>query len=495
MRIAVAGLSHEANTFASTVADLGTWQEQGIFVGDEIRAQHLGARSIIAGYLQWAGEQPDVELVPLYHSKITATGPSTAEAFEALSGGIVAALHAGGPWDGVLLSLHGAAVSEAHPDADGELLRRVRHAVGPDVPIGVTLDLHANVSDLMVESATIITLYQTNPHVDAFEQGLECATLLGRTLRGDIRPVMSIVRLPLAINILRQGTDEQPMAALIAAAREAEHQPGVLSVSLVEGFPYADVAEMGMAVVAIADDDPGLARTVATRMARLVWNARDEMTGPSPDAHEALRLAAAEPAGPVIVLDMGDNVGGGGPGDSTLLLHAARDLGIADVTISIADPVVVAECIRAGVGARVALEVGGRTDHRHGAPFPVEGEVIALSDGVFDDPTPTHGGLRRFDVGQTVGIRTDEGMLLAVHARPAGAFSRVQWQIAGIEPSSVKIVIAKGVHSPRAAFEPIASRLIWADTRGVTSADLTAFEYEYRARPMFPFERDAEWGE
>lgn len=494
MRLALVGFGHEANTFAPSAATLDAWRRAGILEGEEIRERHERSASILAGYFGYAAEDPAVDLVPLVYSWITPTGASTAEAFEHLTGLMLARLREQGPWDGVLLPQHGAAVADGHPDADGEFLRRVRAAVGPGVPIGVTLDLHANVSRQLVEHADVVTVYQTNPHVDAREQGLACARLLARTIRGEIRPVMALAQLPLAAGILRMGTGQEPMRGLLAQAREQEGRRGVLSVSLVEGFPYADVAEMGMSVIAVADADPTLAADAARAIAAATWDRRAGFAGTAPGTEEAMRRAgaAADGAdGPVVVLDMGDNVGGGSPGDSTHLLHAARRLGVKGVAQCVYDPAVALSCAAAGVGAQVDLTVGGKVDDRHGAPFPIRGEVIAVTDGRFEDPSATHGGARVFDLGTSAGVRTDDGFLLALHSRPEGTWSRLQFSTLGIDPAAVPIVVAKGVHAPRAAFEPMASELIWADTPGSTSADLSAFDFLHRRRPMFPFEPDA----
>lgn len=491
MRLALAGLSHEANTFAPVAADLDRWKRAGILTGDEIRAVHATAQSIVAGYLAFAAEQPDVEIVPLVYSEVTPMGASTAEAFDHLAGLILTALREGGPWDGVLMPLHGAAVSERFLDADGELAGRVRALVGPEVPIGVTLDMHANVSARLVATVDVVTMFQTNPHVDAYDQGLAAARLLWRTIRGEVRPALALTDLPLAVNILRQGTDDEPMAGILRVAREHEQRPGVLAIFVSEGFPYADVPEMGMSVLAVADGDENLARDVARSVAGVVWASRHQLLGDAMDVDDALTRAAAADRGPVVVLDTGDNVFGGSPGDATHLLHAARRLGIRGVVSLLTDPSAVAACVDAGLGAEVALEVGGKTDDRHGAPLPVTGVVAAVSDGRFEDPTPTHGGSRFFDLGTTVRLSTVDGCELVLTSLPLGTVSQEQFRIVGLEPVEQHIVVAKGVHSPRAAFEPIAAELIWAGTPGCTSADLSTFSYRHRHRPMYPFESDA----
>lgn len=499
MRLAAVGFGHEANTFAPSQATLAAWQRAGILEGDDVRRRHEAAESILAGFFAYEREEPDVQVVPLVYSWITPTGSSTAEAFEHLTGRMLEQLRERGPWHGVLLPQHGAAVADGFPDADGEFLRRVRGVVGASVPVGVTLDMHANLSRQMVEHADVITVYQTNPHVDAREQGLACARLLGRAVRGEVRPVMALAQPPVAVTILRQGTDDEPMRGILEAARKQKQRSGVLSVSVVEGFPYADVAEMGMSVLAVTDGDRALAVDVAHAVATCVWESRASFVGNAPGVDDALRQAdaaararaTAGAGGPVVVLDMGDNVGGGSPGDSTHLLHAARRLGVSGVAQCVYDPEVAEACAAAGVGARVQVSVGGKVDDRHGVPFPVSGEVIAVTDGRFDDPTPTHGGALTFELGTSAGLRTDDGFLLAISSRAEGTWSQLQFRSLGIEPVHAPIVVAKGVHAPRAAFEPIARALIWADTPGSTSADLSTFDYLWRRRPMFPFEPNA----
>jgi microcystin degradation protein MlrC len=479
VRLALAGLSHEANTFAPVPADLEQWKRAGILEGDEIRAVHATARSIVAGCLAYAAQQPDVEVVPLVYSEITPMGAMSSSAFEHLASRMVGALREEAPWDGVLLALHGAAVSQRYLDADGELIRRVRAAVGPEVPIGVTLDMHANVSPEMVERADVITVFQTNPHVDAFEQGLACARLVGRTVRGEIRPAMALADPPLMINILRQGTDDEPMASLLRVAREHERRAGVLAVFVIEGFPYADVPEMGTSVLAITDSSAQLASDTARSVARTAWMRRAELAGDGLGVDEAVRRAAAAAHHPVVLLDVGDNVGGGSPGDSTHVLHAARRLGVRGVVQLLTDPEAVAGCTALGVGA----------------PLPVAGVVTAISDGRFEDPTPTHGGVRFFDMGPTVRVTSDDGFELVLTSRPVMTRSQEQLRLVGLEPCDQQIIVAKGVHSPRAAFEPIAAQLIWAATPGCTSADLSMFSYARRRRPMYPFEPDTTWPE
>ncbi len=493
IRIATAGFLHESNTFSTIPASLALWQRSGILEGDAIRKEYATAQSTVSGFLALEQEDPQVQVVPLVFSKLTPMGAITEEAIEFLMQRIVDAIRDNGPWDGVLLPQHGAAVSVPYLDPDGELLRRVRELVGPNVPIGMALDMHGNVSRAMIDPADIVTVYQTNPHIDARAQALLCGRLLLRTIRGEIRPRMALVTPPLVVNILNQGTSDRPMSDLLAVADTQRQRPGVLSVSVVEGYPYADVPQMGMSFIAVTDNDQALADDVALRLARAAWDLREALNQGGTAVDDALRQADAAPVGPVVLFDVGDNVGGGSPGDSTHILQAARVLGITKLLQAVCDPQVVQQCEQVGVGGRIKATVGGKSDHLHGVPFPIDATVTALGDGRYEETGPTHGGFRFFNDGPSAALRTDDGYTLVLTSRAAGSSSLQQFRSLGIEPTEHHIVVAKGVHSPRPAMEPIAKAMLWVATPGVTTADLTTFTYRHRRVPLYPLEPQASW--
>ncbi len=489
MRLALLGYFHETNTFAATPTDYARF---GILRGDEIVREHGEAQSTVAGFLE-AGRQPGVEVVPLMFASTAPSGMITAEAFERIAGELLELLASRGPWDGVLLALHGAAVSEEHHDADGEVAARVRALVGPGVPIGIALDLHANLTPRLVEQATVTVLYRTNPHLDARVRARECADLVARTVRGEVRPVQAIETPPLVVNIVKQCTDEEPMRGLMRDVETVLARPGMLSASAVMGYPYADVPEMGMSFVAVHDGDEGAARVAARWLARRAWDRRAEYVGHTPGPEEALRAALAAPRTPVVLMDVGDNIGGGSPGDSTILLAAARRLGVRGYLQSLYDPEAVAACAAAGVGETVTLAVGGKTDDRHGEPVTVTGRVRVLADGRFEDPRPTHGGFRFYDAGTTAVLETSDDHTLVLTSQRLGNTSIEQMYSLGIRPEGKRVVVAKGVHSPRPAYAPIAAEIVMVNTPGVTSSDLGAFDYHHRRRPLYPFEASADY--
>ncbi len=496
MRFAVLGLSHETNTFSSVPADYAAFEREGLLRRKEILGEFRRSEATVAGFLQ-AGRELGFETVPLLHARTGPIGLITKDAFERIVGEMIGMLRDEGPWDGVLLANHGAAVSEEHRDADGEIAARVRSVVGPGIPVGMALDMHGNISPAMVRSTDVITIYRTNPHLDARERAFECAELILRTARGQIRPRQWLETPPLVINIVRQFTGEEPMRGLVADSLQVQSRPGVLSTSLAEGYPYADVAEMGMSFLVVADGDSELAQRSCRWLAQRAWARRAEMDASIPGAEAALAAAAGHrgqsTAGPVVLMDVGDNIGGGSSADSTHILRQAQRMGIGGLLQTLYDPGAVRSCVAAGVGNRVELRVGGKTDDLHGAPVAVKGRVAGISDGRYEDPGPTHGGYRFFDSGTTAVIDTSDGHTLVLTSNRDGNTSRQQMYAAGVRPERYRIVIAKGVVSPRPAYEPIASRIVLVNTPGLTSADLSTFNYRRRRRPLYPFEPEARY--
>lgn len=478
-RLAALGLMHEANTFAPQPVRLEDFAVNGILRGAEIVERHADARTTMAGFL--AASKPEFEVVPLLFSTVTPAGPITADALRRMADELVDTLAANGPWDGVLAALHGAAVAEDEPDVDGLLLRRFREAVGPDVPIGAALDLHANISERMAEHADLLVTYRTNPHVDAKERAVEVAELVAATSRGEIRPTQALARVPAVIDILRQHTDGPPMREILADLDAVLDRPGVLTGSVAEGYPYADVPDLGISAVVVTDDDLARARAHASELAQRIWARREAFVGRAFGVDDAVRHAKRAASGPVLLLDVGDNIGAGAPGDSTVLLRAARRIGLRDLLCVLLDPAGVERCRAAGVGGRVEPPL-----------VEAAGVVRTLHSGKYSDSGPTHAGQRHYDSGPTAVVELDDGPTVVLTSRVVMPAALAQLTSLGLDPLSYQAIVAKGVHSPMAAYGPIAHEVLQVDTPGVTSADLSRFTYQHRPRPLWPFEQPSE---
>jgi microcystin degradation protein MlrC len=487
MRIALLGLCHETNTFSSVTTDLAKFENDGILRGEEIVAAHATAHTSLAGFLGAGKNDPSIEIVPLIWAWANPSSAITKAAFTDLTEEMFTLLRNNGPWDAVFLAQHGAAVSEDFPDADGEIVRRVREFVGNNLPIGVSLDMHANVSSEVVRNATVIVGFQTNPHVDARERAEECASLIIDTVRGRIKPVMAFNQIPAVINILRQSTLEEPMSLIMEHALRALDKSQILSVSVFEGYPYADVESMGMSCLTISDGNFELAKETNKEIVDEIWSHKSDFQGYACSAAEAVAQPYKDNR-PNVLLDVGDNIGGGGPADSTFLLVAALEAKVNGFLMILHDPQAVDLCIASGLGTKVSLEVGAKKDERHGKPVPVSGIVSLISDGKYEEPTPVHGGYRFFDSGPTVVLEMANDVLLILTTKIALPITLEQIRSLGIRPEERRVIVAKGTISPQAAYRPIAGKVILVNTPGDTSSDLNLFTYKHRRRPLHPFE-------
>ena len=491
MRVGIVAFLQESNTFIDGATTLAHFEQDTLIEGEEVRRRLADAHHEVGGFFHGL-QEVGTEAVPVFAARALPYGRVRADAFTEIVRRMHVALDRAGKLDGLLVAPHGATVSEDYPDADGHWLNRLRERFGPGFPIIGTLDLHANLSPLMVDSCDALIAYRTNPHLDQRQRGIDAARLMARTLRGEVRPTMAGAFPPLAVNIERQLTAESPCQPLYAQADEMLRGPGVLSNSLLLGFPYADVAEMGSAVIVVTDNDRPRAQRLADELAQAWWARRQEFVGQMIGVEQAVERSA-KLEGPVCLLDMGDNVGGGSPGDGTEIAHALVRRGVGPSFVCLQDPEAVQQAQVAGVGARLPLHVGGKTDRRHGAPLDAEFTVRGLYDGRFEETQPRHGGITKFDQGATAVVETSGGLTVMLTSRRMVPFSLGQLTSCALDPSRFQVLVAKGVHAPVAAYAPVCKHLIRVDTPGVTCADMTRLEYQRRRRPMFPFEPDTTW--
>lgn len=491
MRIAIGGISHETNTFSTLKTDLTLFERRGVHGGEALIPAFARTKTIMGGFLDGARSE-GFEAVPTMLAEAAPSGIVTAGAFDHLVRLLLDGLRGGGHLDGVLLELHGAMVAENAGDGDAEILRRVREVVG-SIPIIAVLDLHANISDGMVALADALVGYDTYPHIDMYDRGLEAAAIMSRIVRGGLRTARALRKPPLMPPLPKQCTSYQtPMRDLIALAHAREREPGIVSVTVAAGFPYADVPEAGLSVLAISDNDQALADRVADEIAALAWARRHEFVVRCTPVAEALEIAASAPAdaqGPVILADTADNPGAGAPCDGTVLLRGLLERGVQNAALgALWDPAAVPACQAAGVGAHVTLELGGKTDHLHGAPLRVTGRVRLLSDGSFRNHGPMNTGAET-RMGPTAVLVCD-GVEIVITSSRVQALDAGVFVSQGINPARKRVLVLKSSVHYRGAFEPLASRIVEVDTPGLSNADLSQYPYQHVRRPIFPLDPD-----
>lgn len=474
-RVGLLGFLHESNTFLPAATTYEHFASTSLTRGQELLKRWRGAHHELGGLIAGCDES-GVTIVPGMATFAVPSGTITAEAYERIATELVAAIEPN--LDGLLVALHGATASAGYPDADGEVLRRIRQMVGPDLPIIVTLDLHANISEDMARCSTAIVAYRTNPHLDQFERGREAALLMVRTLKGEVKPVQALETPPMLIRISRQHTAVEPARGLYADLETVLTWPGILSASVAMGFYYADVPEMGMAFLAVADGDEALARRAAQWMAQRAWERRAEFASALPSPAKAV---AHQGKKPLVLMDVGDNVGAGSPADSTILFAEVLRQGMRNAMVVLYDPAAVEQCLAAGIRQPVKLKVGTE-------PVTVEGTVRTLSDGIFVETQIRHGGWGGGDQGITAVVETAEGHTIVLTSRRMAPMSLEQVISLGIHPERKDILIVKGVVAPRAAYEPVAGEILLVDTPGLTSDNPASFTYVNRRRPLYPLE-------
>lgn len=486
MRVGIIALQHESNTFIATPTHLEDFERDVLVTGADVRRRFADTHHELSGFFAEL-EQAGVEPVPIFAARTLPGGTITVDAYDHLLGRMLTELDRAGPLDGLLVAPHGAAVCVSPRDVDGHWLGQVRSRVGQAVPIICTIDPHANVSASMIRACDATLAYRTNPHLDQRECGAEAARLLIATLRGEVRPTQVAALPPLAINIEAQQTDISPCRPMYEQADHQLASAGVLSNSIVLGFPYADVEEMGSAMITVTDDDRDFAARLADEMTQYLFAHRDDFVGRFIDIEAALEQAERT-VGPVCLLDMGDNVGGGSPADGTLIAHAIHARRGPRTFVALCDPEAVALAIDAGVGGRLELALGGKTDDRYGPPLNAEVVVRSVHEGRFTEEQARHGGQREFDMGPTVLVETAHGLTLQLTSRRVAPFSLNQITSCGLDPRSFQILVAKGVNAPVAAYAPVCRTFIRVNTPGATAADMHRFDYAFRRRPLFPLE-------
>lgn len=486
MRIAVGGLMHETHTFAAerTLAEPFQLRE-----GDDI-LELAGTNASIGGAIDGC-RAAGAEIVPLVYGFAIPAGYVDRGVYEDLVSRLTDRLSAAGVVDGVVLTLHGAMVVDGIDDAELDILERVRTVVGPALPVAVTLDFHANTSRRLTELATLIVGYDTYPHVDPGERAEEAVQLLVRTIRGEIAPAMGFAAPPLMPVPQAQMTAREPFASLFAHVHALEEAGSVLSITLAGGFAYSDVPMAGLSVTVVTDNDPALAQDLADEIAQMAWDRREQMIVTNVPVPEAVAAAIAEPVGPVVLVDVGDNVGGGTLGDATEVLVELLRQDAQRAVVVIADPEAAEAARVAGVGAEVDLLVGGKVDRLHGDPVRLRGVVQSLHDGKWVHEGPENAGVP-VDSGPTAVVRSG-GVTVVLNSRKTMPGDQQQLKSVGIEPTEQHILVMKSAIRWRGGFESITARSIDVDTLGLGSVNLANFAYQRIRRPIFPLDPETTW--
>ncbi len=485
-RIALLGIYHESNTFVPQATVTADFMNGHYLKGEAIRKEYETAHNEIGGMME-VMDREGMEIVPILYASATPGGTISANTYTGLLTTMMEELEKVLPVDACLVIPHGAGVSEEFADMDGHWLSLLRKRVGDSIPIFGTLDLHANVSPLMVSSTNALVAYKQNPHVDMRQRGIEAANLLVQFLKGKTNPVQVLVQVPLAISIEQQLTAHEPCKSLYAYADELSQDPEVLSLSILHGFPYADVEEMGTSIIVITNGNRDKALETAHKLEKYILDRRESFVGHKNDIPSSLNLIESSEK-PVLLLDMGDNVGGGGPANNCCLLEAFEQSKKYKYFVCMYDPDAVRIAENHQPGETFEIRIVG-TGENGIKTCRLKVKVLRITNGEFQESNPRHGGQINFKMGKTALVTTEEGSVIMLTSLRVMPFSLQQLISQGVQPSDFDAVVAKGVNAPIAAYAPVCPTVIQVNTPGVTQADMTLFRYENRRKPLFPFEK------
>jgi len=540
VRIALAGLFEEVNTFADETmgkakitGNMTTGFQQ--WTDKAIIEEYKGSKTYMGGFIAALEESPEVEIVPTTFWSFSAGPTIEGKAYQKMKQDILDRLAAAMPLDAIALSLHGAGVAEGVDDVETDLTAAIRKQVGPNVKLVCALDHHCNLTDADVQVMDLISIVYDYPHIDMYDTAYRAAKLLADMVKGKANPYGYFVRLPLVMQCM-STMDGNLYAPIRKKVEEFAKRDGIYEFSFAYGFPFADVP-YNSAVVNTWATSPELAEKTAKEFAALLWQYRDRFVAKPLSAEDAvqqalaalvkqeriLRTAVSHPLlygesaallssekeeldrssgflpdentpGPIVIAEKSDNPGGGAPGDATHLLRELIRNKVQQAAVcAIRDPETVKKAMEAGVGKIVDVELGGKSSKLGGSPIRGKAYVKSISDGRYTIVSPMGAGTK-FDVGPAVGLLI-EGVDVAVISGLMQAFDANQMKMLGFDPHDYRIVVVKSANHFRAWWTGVASQIIDSDPPGIASNDLSTFEFKKKTRKLYPLDKDAVYPE
>jgi microcystin degradation protein MlrC len=493
MRLLIAMMKHETNTFSPVPTPLQRFGHgPGPLYGEAAVKAYRGTGSGLGAYLDLA-EREGAEIVLPIAASASPSRPVEDAAYEHIAGIICDAVAKGG-FDGILLDLHGAMVTESLEDGEGELLRRIR-AIDPQTPIAVAYDMHANLYAAMIENATVVAGYRTYPHIDTYDTAHRAGEILLAAMRGQVRPVMAWGNVPMLPHVMRQGSEDHPNRELQARVA-AMSMEGALAASLFTGFPHADIANAGLSAVVVTNGDRALAERLRDELLDRAWAEREAFVYRLEPLEQSLARAKAIDAptageGPIVLLDHYDNCASGGTMDTTAVLAAILRAGLDNVAaFAIYDPAAVGQAIAAGIGAEIALAIGGRMAMPaipgESRPLTVTGTVKTISNGRFRNKGPMGRGVMT-DMGPSVVIDTGkvEIALISRHVEPSDLNC---FYALGIDPMQKRFLMLKSRIHWRAGLGSVAKAVVECAGMGVCTSDYSQLSFTKVRRPIYPLD-------
>lgn len=481
MRTYVAALRTETNSFVARATTLDDFRAGAYAPAGEAPVcalTHPGCAALVA-----SAREAGLEVFRGPVAYAVPGGPVTDAAYAALRQELLDGLRAALPVDLVLLDLHGAMAAQSLPDCEGDLLAAIRAVAGNDAVIAGLLDLHATLSPAMLAASDLLHAYKEYPHTDVAERARELFDLAHAAARGQTRPVAAVA----ACRVLGGfATTREPMQGFVRSMEEAETGAGgILSVSLIHGFPWSDSADNGAKLLAYADGEPARAANAALALADRFAGLAELAAERPLSIDEGMSQIAACPGERIVVADASDNPGGGGDGDATHVLAALRDAGFTGIGAALFhDPVALAACLDAGEGARLTLSIGGQMSRFSGEPVAVDGVVAGLADRVERGPGDAAAGP---PVGPVVRFATGFADVILCGTRREALWPGL-FTATGADPAGYRIILLKSSTHYRASFAPLADRILSIGSPTAMNPDLSGLPFSCLPRPIWPLD-------
>lgn len=492
MRIAIGGFCHETNFF-SYVTVSRKEMESSTREGDALVRSHTGAHTYIGGFIDEAGAL-GVEVVGTHFMGRKPSGPCDPEGVAYIHKRLPELLYEAyrtQPYDGIALFMHGGGSAEGFPDPEGTILEAIREKMGMDIPIGVVLDLHGNITNRMVENSNLLMGCKHYPHIDEYDEGRVMFRLLVESIRGGYKPCQRLIQLPWLMVPAEGVTTAGPAHDVqqLCMRREQE-DPELLQASFFQGFPYADTPDCCVSIITVAKSQEAADRH-ARELAAYTWSRRQDFTVPKYSAQQAVELALSMGEGPILINDSADNPGSGTPGDGTHLLRDLLRKNVPSAYGFIYDPEVARQAAEAGVGATISCRLGGKTDDLHGAPIEIENALVrCVSDGGFVRQSQMGLGAQ-CSLGTTVCLKVGN-VEIAVGSFRTQTFDEGPFVTAGITWRNKRLIALKSAQHFKGWWADKVKGIVACDAPGVGSADLTTFRFKLANTDYYPL-KDAQW--
>jgi len=488
MRIAVGGISHETNFFSTTPATLSAFRSHLYLTGEDMIGALKDAPSPLGGVLSGLGDC-GFQAVPLLYAATNPCGQIGRDDFFAMLEDLLERFARSLPLDGVIIAPHGAMTADGIADCEGTLLEAVRKVVGYDIPLIAVIDLHANIGKKMFEEADALVGYDVNPHTDQFEKGVEAVALMSRLLRDGTRLHKRFVQLPLLLSPLTTWTDANPLASTMPLREEWKRDQDILCITVAGGFVYTWNEEAGVSIAVYGTNAATIERC-AREIANCVWEKRQAALYSGITVDQAIGQALFSMEKTVALADMGDNIGGGSPGDGTLILEKLIEHKVKGAFVTVWDA-------KAASAKSDFFQgyVGAKSDPRGGRPVFIRGPVIRRSDGRYpvEKRNPHSAGTGKYmDMGESILVDADGiHVLITSIAAPQGDIDF--YRHLGVDPNDYKILAVKGAVAFRAAYRPVTKVILDVNTEGACHCDLTKFSLPDALRDKYPLNPEREW--